>query len=222
MFSLKGKLVRGDQAWDPEFSYISDSCHWDYQRHRGEGHSERGCYTPAGLIKEQFSHQGWWFIASKLTGERDFQSNSVWDGGETININTLRKAKDKCPIAFQLNGGCFFLTKNKQPPQTLPKLKPWLFSYNWCPSNFPFPMLFPKHFIEVDSLLQKSGSICLNFWSNVTIISLQWLYLISGGKMHMSHSPNGQIESLTGKLEVLICWNSWRFFLLASIPLPGL
>lgn len=41
-----------------EFSYISDFFLWDCKRHRREGHLERDCYAPAGLIKEQFSHQG--------------------------------------------------------------------------------------------------------------------------------------------------------------------
>lgn len=56
---FKGKIGnRGSGMRPSEFSFISDFFLWDYKRCRREGHLEGGCYTPAGLIKEQFSHQG--------------------------------------------------------------------------------------------------------------------------------------------------------------------
>lgn len=108
---FKGKTGKTGSGWRPSvFSYISNFFHWDYKRRRREGHLEKDCYTPAGLVKEQFCHQGFWFMASKLVRERDFQSNSVWDRGETISINTLRKAKRTMTHCFS-TGGAFFPCK---------------------------------------------------------------------------------------------------------------
>ena len=56
---FKGKTGKTGSEWRPSvFSYISNFFHWDYKRRRREGHLEKDCYTPAGLIKEQFCQQG--------------------------------------------------------------------------------------------------------------------------------------------------------------------
>lgn len=56
---FKGKIgIKGSGMRPSEFSYISDFFLWDYKRRRREGHLEGDHYTPAGLIKEQFSQQG--------------------------------------------------------------------------------------------------------------------------------------------------------------------